>query len=114
LGLEPAQFISEGYCQHALKYLGIRKKYADIGTRNNTVYFRRLLANAFDYLGFRKKYADIGTRTKQFISEGYCQHAVNYLGCRKKYTDIGTRTNTVYFRSLLLARLKLAGLQKEI
>jgi len=54
----------------------------------------------------------MGLEPTQFISEGYWQHAVNYLACRKKYADIGTRTNTVYFRRLLLARLKLLGLQK--
>ena len=43
LGLEPTQFISECYCQHAFYYLGFRKKYTDIGTRTNTVQFRRLL-----------------------------------------------------------------------
>ena len=85
LGLEPTQFISEGYCLHALNFLGFRKKYADIGTRTNAVYFRRLLP----------------TRVKLF-------------GCRKKYADIGNRTNTVYFRSLLATRVQLPGLQKEI
>jgi len=69
LGLEPTQFISEGYGQHAFHYLGCRKKYADIGTQT------------------------------QVISEGYWQHPFNYLGCRKKYADIGTRTNTVFFKA---------------
>jgi len=48
LGLEPTHFISEVYWQHAFNYLGCRKKDADIGTRNNTVYFRRLLQQAFN------------------------------------------------------------------
>ena len=36
------------------------------------------------------------------------------LGYIKKYADIGTRTNTVCFRRLLLARVHLPGLLKEI
>jgi len=47
LGLEPTQFISEAYWLHAFNYLGCRKKYADIGVRNNTVYFIRLLPTRF-------------------------------------------------------------------
>jgi len=81
LGLEPTQFISERYCQHA-----------------------------FNYLGCRKNMPILGLEPSQFIFEGHCQHAFNYLGCRKKYADFGTRTNTVYFRRLLLARLNLPGL----
>ena len=81
LGLELSQFISEGYCQHAFNYLGWKKKYADIGTRTNTV-----------------------------NSEGYCWHALNSVGCRKNYADIGTRTNTVYIRRPLPTRAQLPGL----
>jgi len=122
LGFEPTQFISEGYCQHAVNYLGCTKKYADIGTRTNTVYFRRLLPTRVQLPGLQKeicRYWDsnqhslipkangntrsttwaaernmpiLGLEPTQFISEGHCQHAFNYLGCRKKYADIGTRT----------------------
>jgi len=144
LGLEPTQFISEGYCLHALNFLGCRKKYAVIGIRNNKVYFRRIILARRKRPGLHKemcRYWDsnqhslfpkttgnthsttwasernmpiLGLETTQIISEGYCQHALNTLGRRKKYADIGTRTNTVYFRRLLLARLKLPGLQIEI
>ena len=55
LGLEPTQFISEGYWQHPFNYLGCRKKYADIGTRTNTVYFRRLLLERPKLLGLKKE-----------------------------------------------------------
>jgi len=144
LGLEPTHFISEGYWQHAFNYLGCRKKYSDIGTRTNTVYFRRLLATRVQLPGLQKeicRYWDskqnrlfpkatsnirsttwprerdmpiLGLEPTQFISEGYWLHALNYLGCRKKYADIGNRTNTVYFRRLLATRVQLPGLQKEI
>jgi len=63
LRFEKTQFISEGYCQHAFNNRGCRKKYADIGIRTNTVYFRRLLATRVQLSGTRKKYGDIGTRT---------------------------------------------------
>jgi len=43
MGLQPKQFISDGYWQHAFNYLGCGKKLADIGTRTNTVYLRSLL-----------------------------------------------------------------------
>jgi len=85
LGHETSQFFSEGYWQ-----------------------------NAFNHLGFRKNMPIMELEQTQSISEGYCQHTLNSLGCRKKYALIGTRTNTVYFRRLLLALLKLPCLQKEI
>src|SRR5215469_16152012 len=56
----------------------------------------------------------LGLEPTQFISEGYCYLAFNCLGYIKKYADIGTRTNTLYFRRLLLARVQLLGLHKEI
>jgi len=142
--LETTQFISEAYCQHAFNYLGRRKKYADIGTRTNTVYFRRLLLARLKLPGLQKQICRywnsnqhsllpkatgntrstawavertmpiLGLEPTQFISEGYWQHAFNYVGCRKKYADIGTQTNTVYFRRLLATRVQLPGLQKEI
>jgi len=55
LGLESTQFISEGYWQHAFNYLGCRNKYADIGSRTNTVYFRRLLARRVQLRGLQKE-----------------------------------------------------------
>jgi len=124
-GLETTQFISEGYYQHALNYLGCRKKYADTVTRTNAVYLRRLLPTRVQLSGLQKeiwrywdsnKYilfpkatakarktvwasernmAKLGLEPTHFISEGYWQHAFNCLGCRKKYANIGTRTNTV-------------------
>jgi len=142
-GLVPTHFISEGYWQHVFNYLGCRKKYADIGTRTNTVYFRRLLATRLKLPGLQKeicRYWDsnqhslfqkatantlstnlaaerelpiLGLEQTQFISEGNRHNAFNYLGCRKKYADIGTRTNTFYFRKLLPTRFQLHGLQKE-
>jgi len=54
MGLEPTQFISEGYWQHAFNYLGCGKKYADIGTRTNTVYFRRHLLARLKLPGLQK------------------------------------------------------------
>ena len=41
-------------------------------------------------------------------------HAFNCLGYIKKYADSGTRTNIVCFPRLLLARVQLPGLHKEI
>ena len=143
LGLEPTQSISEGYCQHALNSLGCRKKYAHIGTRTNTVYFRRLLATRVQLRGLYKevwRYWDsnqhslfpkatgitrsttwaseinmpiMGLEPTQSISEGFCQHVLNSLGFRKKYAAIRNRINTFYFRRLLATRLQLPVLQKE-
>jgi len=56
----------------------------------------------------------LGLEPTHFIFEGYWQHAFNCLGFREKYENIGTRTNTVYFRRLPLARLKLPGPQKDM
>jgi len=122
LGLEPTQIFSEGYWQHAFNCLGCRNKYANIGTRNKTVYFRRLLLASLKLPGLQKDICRnrdsnqhclfpnatanplsttwsaernmpiLGLEPTQFISESYCQHAINYLGCRKKYADIGIRT----------------------
>ena len=55
LGLEPTRFISDGYWQHAFNYLGCRKKYADIRTRTNTVYFLRLLPARLKLLDLQKE-----------------------------------------------------------
>jgi len=122
LGIEPTQFISEGYLQHAFNYLGFRKKYADIGTRTYTVYFRRLLATRVQLTGLKKEICRywntnqhslfptasgytrsttwaaesnmpiLGLEPTQVISESNWQHAFNYLGCRKKYAGFGIRT----------------------
>ena len=54
-GLEPTHFISQGYWQNAFNYLGCRRNYADIGTRTNTVYFRRLLATRVQQPGLQKE-----------------------------------------------------------
>jgi len=61
LGLEPTQFYSEGFWQHALPNWA-SERYMPI----------------------------FGLETTQINSEGYWQHAFNYMGCRKKYADIGT------------------------
>jgi len=144
MGLEPTQFISKGYWQHAFNYLGCRKKYADIGTRTNTVYFPRLLPTCVKLPGLQKgicRYWEsnqhglfpiatgntrsiiwaaernmpiLGIEPTQFIYEGYWLHSFNYLGCRKKYAGIGTRTNTVYLRRLLASHVQLPGLPKDI
>jgi len=142
LGLEPTHFISEGYWQHAFKYLVCRKKYADIGTQNNSSFPKAngnmrsttwAVERNMPVLGFephsllpkdtgnpRSTTRDaerimpiLGLEPTQFISEGYCQHAFNYLRCRKKYANIGARTNTVYFRRQLPTRFQLPGLQKD-
>ena len=119
-------------------------KYADNGTRTNTVYFRRLLVTRVQIFGLRNEislYWDsnqhslfpkanettrsttwtaerympiLGLEPTKFISESYYEHAINYLGFRKKYADIGTRTNKFYIRSLLPTLVQLPGLQKEI
>jgi len=144
LGLDQTQFIYEGDWHNAFNCLGCRNKYADIGTRTNTVYFRRLLPTRVQLPGLQKeicrywgpnqhslfhkatantlystwaaerKMPILGLEQTHFITEGYWQHPFNYLGCRKKYADIGTRTNTFYFRRLLATRFQLPGLQKGI
>ena len=115
VGLEPTQFISQGYYQHAFNCLGYIKKQSDRGTRTNVVFFcEGYSQHAFKCLGYIKKYADSGTRTNVDFFEGYCQHAFKCLGYIKKYADSGTRTNIVCFRRLLLARVQLPGLHEEI
>jgi len=121
-GLEPTHFISQGYWQHAFNYMGSRQKYADIGTRTNTFYFRRLLATRVQLPGMQKEICQywgsqqnslfpkatgntrsttwaaesnmpiFGLEPTHFISQGYWQNAFKYLGCRNKYAGIGIRT----------------------
>ena len=114
LGLEQTQFFSEGYWQHAFNFLGCRKLYDDIGTRTNTVYFRRLLATRVQLPGLRKEICRYWDSNHTVYFRRLLATHVQLPDLQKELCRIGTQTNTVYFRRLLLARLKLPGLQKDI
>jgi len=114
-GLEPTQVISEGFCYHALNYLGCRKIYADIGTRTNTVYFRRLLPTRVQLPGLQKEICRYWDSTKNtYYFQSLLATRVQLPGLQKVICQYWDSNQTDFFRRLQLTRLKLTGPQKYI
>jgi len=84
------------------KYLGTALTYQT--SIQEEIKSRMKLGNACYYLGQNLLSSSLLSKNLK----------INCLGYLKKYADSGTRTNTVYFRRLLLARVQLPGLHKEI
>jgi hypothetical protein len=94
--------------------VGYIKKYADIGTRTNTVCFRRLLLARVQLCGLHKEICRYWESNQHSLFPKATASTRQLPRLHKKYADIGTRTNTVCFLKLLLPRAQLCGLHKEI
>jgi len=114
LGFEQTQFISEGYCQHAFNYLGCRKKYADIGTRTNTVNLRRLLSTRVQQPGLLKEICRYWDSNHTVYYRRLLATRVQLPGLQKEICQYWDPNHTVYFRKLLATRVQLPGLQNDI
>ena len=70
--------------------------------------------HAFNCLTYIKKYADSGTRTNTVRFPRLLLERVQLPGLHKKHADNGTRTSIVRFPRLLLACIQLPGQHKEM
>jgi len=114
LGLEPTQFISEEHCQHAFNYLGCRKEDDGIGTRTNTVYFRRLLATRVQLPGLQKGICLYrASNHHSLFPKAIANTLATTWAAERKMRILGQEPHSL-FPKLLATRVQLLGMQKEI